>query len=205
MALREVLKYPDPALKVKAAAVDEVDDEVRALITDLTETMAKEAGLGLAATQIGVARRVIVLDVPDKSVGDEGDLRSVAEVKAERAVERHSSGGEEEGQDGYTSYFLKLVNPEIISAEGEVVFEEGCLSLPGIVADVRRHARIHLTALDEHGLPVEIKAGGLMAIALQHEIDHLDGVVFIDRVSRLKRSLLLRKYKRFMESEDEDQ
>ncbi len=203
MALREVLKYPDPALKVKAAVVDEVDDDVRALIADLIETMYKEAGLGLAATQIGVARRVIVLDVPDKEVGADAEIKSVSEIKAERAVEELANEGED-GQPGHARYLLKLVNPEIISADGEVVFEEGCLSLPGIVADVRRHACIQLKALDENGLPVVIKAAGLIAIALQHEIDHLDGVVFIDRVSRLKRSLLIRKYKRFMASEGED-
>ncbi len=203
MALREVLKYPDPALKVKAAVIDEVDDEVRELIKDLIETMYKEAGLGLAATQIGVARRVIVLDVPDKEVGADAEIKSVSEIKAERAVEELANE-DEAGQAGHARYLLKLVNPEIISGEGEVVFEEGCLSLPGIVADVRRHERIQLKALDENGLPVVIKAAGLMAIALQHEIDHLDGVVFIDRVSRLKRSLLIRKYKKFMASEDED-
>ncbi len=203
MALREVLKYPDPALKVKAAVVGEVDDEVRALITDLIETMYKEAGLGLAATQIGVARRVIVLDVPDKEVGADAEIKSVSEIKAERAVEELPNEGED-GQAGHARYLLKLVNPEIISGEGEVVFEEGCLSLPGIVADVRRHARIQLKALDENGMPVVINAAGLMAIALQHEVDHLDGVVFIDRLSRLKRSLLIRKYKKFMASEDED-
>ncbi len=203
MALREVLKYPDPALKVKAAVIDEVDDEVRELIKDLIETMYKEAGLGLAATQVGVARRVIVLDVPDKEVGADAEIKSVSEIKAERAVEELANE-DEAGQAGHARYLLKLVNPEIISGEGEVVFEEGCLSLPGIVADVRRHAWIHLKALDENGLPVVIKAAGLMAIALQHEIDHLDGVVFIDRVSRLKRSLLIRKYKKFMASEDED-
>ncbi|VAW39268.1 Peptide deformylase [hydrothermal vent metagenome] len=202
MALREVLKYPDPALKVKAASVGEVDAEVRALIADLVETMYREEGLGLAATQVGVARRVIVLDVPDKAIGKDAEVRSVSEIKAERAIEQLKGEGD---QAGHARYLLKLVNPEIISAEGEVVFEEGCLSLPGIVADVKRHARILLKALDEEGRPVEIKAGGLMAIALQHEVDHLDGVVFIDRVSRLKRSLLIRKYRRFMASEDEDQ
>jgi len=203
MALREVLKYPDPSLKVKAAVVETVDDDVRALIKDLIETMYKEAGLGLAATQIGVARRVIVLDVPDKEVGADAEIKSVSDIKAERAVEELANEGED-GLAGHARYLLKLVNPEIISGEGEVVFEEGCLSLPGIVADVRRHARIQLKALDENGLPVVINAAGLMAIALQHEIDHLDGVVFIDRVSRLKRSLLIRKYKRLMASEDED-
>ncbi len=201
MVLREVLKYPDPALKVKAAVVEKVDDALRAFIADMIETMYKEEGLGLAATQVGVAKRVIVLDVPDKAVGKDAEVRSVSEIKAQRAIEQQNGGDD---QVGHARYLLKLVNPEIISAEGEVVFEEGCLSLPGIVADVKRHARIYLKALDEYGLPVEINAGGLMAIALQHEIDHLDGVVFIDRVSRLKRSLLLRKYKKFMESEDED-
>lgn len=199
MALMKILKYPDPFLKEKALPVDEVNDEVRSLISDMVETMYDDAGLGLAATQVGVGKRIIVLDVPDKSVGEggeAGEVRRVAEVKAERVVTQ-------EGDEGVTRYLLKLVNPEIVSGEGEVVFEEGCLSLPGIVADVRRRARVHLKALDEEGTPVEIKAGGLMAIALQHEIDHLDGVVFIDRISRLKRGLLLRKYKKLRAEEEE--
>ena len=204
MALREVLKYPDPLLKVKAAPVEEVDDEGRALIRDMMETMYKEAGLGLAATQIGVAKRVIVLDVPDKEIGADAEVRSVSEIKAERAIEQQKmDAGDYEGK-AHTRYLLRLVNPEIISSSGEVVFEEGCLSLPGIVADVKRPAYIHLKALDEEGAPVEIKTGGLMAIALQHEIDHLDGVVFIDRISRLKRGLLLRKYKKLLALEEEE-
>jgi peptide deformylase len=157
----------------------------------------------LAATQIGVAKRVIVLDVPDKQVG-EGGVTSVAEIKAERGIPCQPGQPDEDGEDSPDRYLLRLVNPEIISTDGEVVFEEGCLSLPGIVADVRRSAWLHLKALDEEGMPVDIKVGGLMAIALQHEIDHLDGVVFIDRISRLKRGLLVRKYKKLMASEDEE-
>jgi peptide deformylase len=203
VALRNILKYPDPLLKVKADVVAEVTDDIRDLISDLVETMYGDGGLGLAATQIGVAKRVIVLDVPDKPVG-EGGVTSVAEIKAERGILCQPGEECEDGEATPDRYLLRLVNPEIISSDGSVIFEEGCLSLPGIVADVKRPAWVHLKALDEEGMPIEIKVGGLMAIALQHEIDHLDGVVFVDRISRLKRSLLLRKYKKLMASDDED-
>jgi len=170
--LLEILKYPDPFLKTKAEPVEEVDDDVRRLIDDMAETMYHARGVGLAAVQVGVARRVIILDVPTDSEGPERRRGLVA-----------------------------LVNPEIRSAEGRTKYEEGCLSIPGVTADVIRAERVVVGALDRDGREVEIEAGGLLAIALQHEIDHLDGILFIDRLSRLKRDLIKRRLKKALAQE----
>ncbi|MFQ5585312.1 MAG: peptide deformylase [Thermodesulfobacteriota bacterium] len=169
MTLLNVLTYPDPFLRTKAKPVDEVDESVRQLIDDMVETMHSARGIGLAATQVGDDRRIIVLDVPEE--------------------EEH-----EKGKNLFT-----LVNPEIVSREGETKFEEGCLSVPGFTADVKRAATITVKALDREGKAVEFTAEELLSIAIQHEIDHLDGILFIDRLSRIKRELLKRKIKKVIE------
>lgn len=173
MTILNVLKYPDPFLKSTAEPVDKVDAEVKKLITDMVDTMYAARGIGLAAVQVGVARRVIVLDVPD----DEDETRVIGKN------------------------LIALINPEITCAEGTMVYEEGCLSVPGYTADVTRAEKITLTALSSEGEPVELEAEGLPAIAIQHEIDHLDGFLFIDRISRLKRELIKRKIKKALEAE----
>ena len=173
IALLEILKYPDPFLKTKAAPVETVDKSVKTLIAGMIETMYHARGIGLAAVQVGVDKRVIVLDVPDENV--------------------------EERQKGKN--LVALVNPEITRAEGETKYEEGCLSVPGITADVVRASEVTVKALDREGRPFTIDATGLFAIALQHEIDHLDGVLFIDRLSRLKKEIVKRKLKKAFEAE----
>lgn len=173
MAILEILKYPDPFLKTKASEVKSVDPSVKTLIADMIETMYHAKGIGLAAVQVGVGKRIIVLDVPDENV--------------------------EERQKGKN--LVALVNPRIIKTGGETKYEEGCLSVPGITADVVRASEVTVNALDREGRPVEIEASGLFAIALQHEIDHLDGVLFIDRLSRLKREIVKRKLKKAFEAE----
>lgn len=170
----EIIKYPDPFLKTHAARVDAVDESVRKLIDDMVETMYYARGIGLASVQVGDARRVIVLDVP----------------------------GEDEDERIKGKNLIALVNPEIVLVEGETTFEEGCLSVPGVTADVDRAARVRVQALDRDGKPFEVDAEGLLAIALQHEIDHLNGMVFIDRLSRLKRELVKRKYRKSLETEE---
>lgn len=173
MAILEILKYPDPFLKTKASEVKSVDPSVKTLIAEMIETMYHAKGIGLAAVQVGVDKRIIVLDVPDENV--------------------------EERQKGKN--LVALVNPRIIKTGGETKYEEGCLSVPGITADVVRASEVTVSALDREGMPVEIEASGLFAIALQHEIDHLDGVLFIDRLSRLKREIVKRKLKKAFEAE----
>jgi peptide deformylase len=147
---REILVYPDPFLARKAVPVAAVDDRIRALIRDMFETMYSAEGIGLAATQVGVGKRVIVLDV---SPVDE------------------------------TIPPLAVVNPEIVSRSGSVTGVEGCLSVPGVQGEVCRAETVLVRGLDERGNPHRIQAAGILSRALQHEIDHLDGILFIERVS----------------------
>jgi peptide deformylase len=158
--------YGDPVLRRKAEPVREVTDETRALVEGMFAVMAEARGLGLAGPQVGVGRRVFVLDVED----DEG-----------RRVRR------------------AFINPVMKEKSGSMVGEEGCLSIPGIYADVKRHARVVFEALDETGTPFRIEATGLLARAMQHELDHLDGVLFIDRLSLIRRHLLDSKLERIRE------
>jgi peptide deformylase len=149
-------------LRTPAAEIEEVDDELRRLIDDMFETMYKAEGVGLAGPQVGVSRRVIVVDVHDD------DLKPFA-----------------------------LINPRVVEASRETdKGEEGCLSIPGLSAAVERPAHVVVEGLDRDGNPLRVEGGGLLARCLQHEIDHLDGVLFIDRVSPLKRKMLIQKWKK---------
>ena len=147
---REILLYPDPFLGRKAAPVAAVNDRVRVLIRDMFETMYAAEGIGLAATQVGVGKRVIVLDVSP-----------VDETLAPMAV----------------------VNPEIVMRSGSVTGAEGCLSVPGVQGEVCRAETVEVRGMDEQGNPLRIRAAGILSRALQHEIDHLDGILFIERAS----------------------
>lgn len=158
--LREILIYPDPLLKQKAKPVAKVDDDVRELVADMVETMYAGKGVGLAATQIGVAQRIIVIDA---SPAQEGEKLRV------------------------------FINPELLEADGRTKYEEGCLSIPGETEEIERFQKVHVRALDEKGETFEVEAEGLLSIALQHEMDHLDGVVFVDRLSSLKRGVIRKR------------
>ena len=169
MALREILVVPDPRLKQVSKPVDKVDDELRALMDDMLETMYAAPGIGLAAVQVGVAKRVIVMDL---------------------------ARPEEEKQPRY------FVNPEILWASEETApYEEGCLSVPEIYDAVERPARCRLKYLGYDGQPVEEEAEGLYAVCIQHEFDHLEGVLFIDHLSRLKRERAVAKVKKLKRDE----
>lgn len=160
MALRPILKYPDPRLKQVAEPVKVVDEEIRRLVDDMAETMYDAPGVGLAANQIGVLLRVFVIDI----------------------------AGEDEPSD------LKVfINPEILSAEGTQTWEEGCLSFPGVMEEIKRAERVRVRALGRDGQPFELEADGLLAVAIQHENDHLNGVVMLDKLNAVKRKLLGRK------------
>lgn len=159
--VREIVIWPDPVLKQVAAPVDRVDDTIRRLLDDMSETMYAADGVGLAAPQIGVSQRLIVIDT---------SLRQPEQR------------------------LIHLVNPEIVGTEGKTVYTEGCLSIPGEAEEVERAAKVWVRALDYHGKPFEIVAeGDLLNIALQHEIDHLLGTVFVDHLSSLKRELIRRR------------
>jgi len=159
MAILEIKEYGEPVLREKALPVEEVTSEILNLIKDMIETMYTASGVGLAASQVGVPKRIILVD------------------------------GEEDG-------LMVLINPMIIKSEGEVVAEEGCLSVPDIYSQVKRSSKVTVKALNEKGDPIEITNEGLIARALQHEIDHLDGILFIDRIGRMERQILLNKLKK---------
>ncbi|THD57436.1 peptide deformylase [Phenylobacterium sp.] len=164
MALREILIVPDPVLKKVSARVDVVDDELRALMDDMLETMYAAPGIGLAAIQVGVPKRVIVMDLA------------------------------REGEEAAPQYF---VNPEILWASEETApYEEGCLSVPEIYDEVERPAQVKLRYMNYAGDTIEEDAEGLYAVCIQHEMDHLDGVLFIDHLSRLKREQAVKKVKK---------
>jgi peptide deformylase len=158
MAIRTILHYPDPRLRQVARPVTTVDDEIRRLVDDMAETMYAAPGIGLAAVQINVAQRVVVIDVSEN--------RNALQV---------------------------FINPEIIERDGKQVFEEGCLSVPGVFDEVERARHIRVRALDRHGQPFELEAEALLATCIQHELDHLDGKVFVDYLSRLKQSRIRKK------------
>ncbi|MDX1738644.1 MAG: peptide deformylase [Alphaproteobacteria bacterium] len=168
MAILEILVAPHPVLKKKALPVEEVNDEIRQLLDDMLDTMYDAPGIGLAAPQIGVSKRVIVMDIGDEETG-----RSP----------------------------MKMVNPEVVwESEDLASYDEGCLSFPEQYASVDRPAEVKISYLDETGKACEIAADGLLATCVQHEIDHLDGITFVDHLSSLKRNVIMRKLKKIMKT-----
>jgi peptide deformylase len=161
MALLPILEYPDPRLKKVATPVAAVTPDVRKLVRDLAETMYSAPGVGLAATQVNIHKRVIVIDISEHK----DDLRA-------------------------------FINPELLSAEGEAESEEGCLSVPGYYDKVTRAARIRVRAQDQQGATFELDADGLLAVCIQHEMDHLQGKVFVEYLSPLKRARLAAKLRK---------
>jgi peptide deformylase len=161
MALLPILHYPDERLHTIAAPVATVDDRIRTLVRDMAETMYAAPGIGLAATQVDVHERVVVIDI--------SDARNELQV---------------------------FINPEIIDSSGEEESEEGCLSVPGIFDLVRRAATVKVRALDENGVLRVVEADGLLAVCIQHEMDHLQGKVFVEYLSRLKQQRIAAKLKK---------
>lgn len=158
MSILNILHYPDPRLRERALPVETVDDTIRRLVDDMLETMYDAPGIGLAATQVNVARRVVVIDI-----------------------------SEERNQP------LALINPEIVARDGVEEMEEGCLSVPGFFEKVERAEHVKVTAVDRNGKPFELETGGLLAVCIQHELDHLDGKLFVDYLSGLKRNRIRKK------------
>lgn len=168
MALLEILEFPDERLRKKALPVKRVDDAVRQLVEDMFETMYQAPGVGLAATQVNVQKRIIVIDVSENK-----------------------------------DQPLCLINPEIVAKEGVEESEEGCLSVPGIFDKVRRAEKVKVRALDQTGKPLELEADQLLAVCIQHEIDHLDGKLFVDYLSPLKRQRIRKKLLKAQRQEKE--
>jgi peptide deformylase len=171
MTARPIVLAPDPVLKAKAKPVDRVDDGVRALMNDMLESMYASQGVGLAANQIGILQRVLVMDVAPKDEAPQP---------------------------------MKMANPEIIAkSEETAVNQEGCLSLPDFYADIERPARVTVRYLDENNEQKTLDADGWLAVCVQHEIDHLDGVLFVDHLSALKRGMILRKMQKLKRSQQD--
>jgi peptide deformylase len=158
MAILNILHFPDPRLRTVARPVEQVDDAVRQLLDDMLETMYAAPGIGLAATQVNIGKRIVVIDI-----------------------------SEERNQPLY------LINPEILELDGIEEMEEGCLSVPGVYELVQRADRVRIKALGRDGEPFEMTADGLLAVCIQHEIDHLDGKLFVDYLSQLKRTRIRKK------------
>ena len=161
MALKQILTEPNKILREKSSLVEKVDEDIQKLMDDMLETMYAAPGIGLAAIQVGVPKRVIVLDIAQKD-GPKNPM-----------------------------YF---VNPEIIETSSSIsTYEEGCLSVPGQFAEIDRPDKCHIKYLDYYGQPKEIKAEGMLATCIQHEIDHLEGILFIDYLSKLRKSMIIKK------------
>jgi peptide deformylase len=160
MAIREILEYPDPRLREVAKPVAAVTDEIRTLIDDMAETMYAAPGCGLAATQLGIDKRIFVIDVASED--EPSELRA-------------------------------FINPEITATDGTQLWNEGCLSFPGVSEEIKRAERVKVRALDRDGKAFELEADGLLAVAIQHENDHLNGVLMIDKLSALKKRMMSRK------------
>jgi peptide deformylase len=156
----EILKYPDPRLREVAKPVPAVTDEIKRLVDDMAETMYAAPGCGLAATQLGIAHRIFVIDVASEN--EPSDLRV-------------------------------FINPEILQLEGTQTWTEGCLSFPGVTEEIKRANQVRVRALNRDGVPFELEADGLLAVAIQHETDHLNGVLMIDKLSALKKRMMSRK------------
>lgn len=166
MSLLPILEVPDPRLKLVSTPVDKVDDELRALIADMFETMYDAPGIGLAAIQVGVPKRIVVMDLQEE---EDEDGKPIREPRV-------------------------FVNPEILDpSDDQNTYNEGCLSVPDQFADVDRPATCRVKWLDEHGKAHDEVFTGLLATCIQHEMDHLEGIVFLDHLSRLKRQMIMKK------------
>lgn len=181
MTIQPLVYLPDPRLREPSKAVDQVDDDVRRLVADMFDTMNEAEGLGLAAVQVGVHRRIVVLDVPlpDDPEPKDGETR-----KANPLV---------------------LINPRILSlGDDRRVHEEGCLSIPEFRLEIERPGSLRLAYLDSEGKAQELQASGLLATAIQHELDHLDGRLIIDFLSKLRRDIVIRKYRKLAKAGEFD-
>jgi peptide deformylase len=166
MAVLEIVTYPDSTLTRRAEEVEKVDGKIRKLLSDMVDTMYANGGIGLAAPQVGVSKRVIVMDV--------------------RPYDPSAS-------------LVSIINPEVVEEGEEIIHEEGCLSVPGCVEGIKRRQWIKVRGLDERGREIEVEGEGMLAIALQHEIDHLNGRVILDRMSRVKKNLYKKRLQKAKE------
>lgn len=189
MALLEILYLPNPVLREKSEPVTEFGPSLKKLVSDMAETMVWAKGIGLAAVQVGVKKRLLIIDIGDLNEDDsyvEGD-----EESEQRLAERRKE-----------SKLEVFINPTIVESDGEIEYEEGCLSVPGVYSVVRRKEKLKLRYQDVDGKTHEIETHGLRSIVLQHEMDHLDGVVFTDRLGPMQRMTVLNRYNKLQKSKE---
>jgi len=167
MALLEIRKYPEKILKKKTTPIENIDSDTQQLIENMLDTMHAARGIGLAANQVGILKRLCVVDT---------------------------------SQENENNSIIVLINPLIIEKEGSIESSEGCLSIPGCSTGIKRAERVYVSGLDRNGKPINIEGTGLLARALQHEIDHLDGLLIFDRMSPIKREFFKRRYKKLLSS-----
>lgn len=179
MAKLEVLTYPNPILKRKSVKIENINSKIVTLAKDMLDTMYLENGVGLAAPQVGELVRMIVIDTRPTDEDGKPKLDTMTELEQK------------------ISYPLILINPEVVKKEGKIKWEEGCLSVPGYVDGVERAKYIECKALNEKGEEVLLKTDGLLAVCIQHEIDHLDGKLFIERLSAIKTAMIKNKIKKY--------
>lgn len=165
-----IVVYPDKRLKEVSQEVENFDAQLHELLDNMYDTMMESNGIGLAAIQVAVAKRVLLLCIPD-----------------------------EEGEQHYDD-LLEIINPVISNEDGVIVYQEGCLSVPSFYEDIERHERLTLTYYDRHGKPQSLEAEGLLSVAIQHEIDHLDGKLFIEKLSYTRRKKFEKEYKKLLKS-----
>ena len=192
MAIRPLVILPDAQLRLVSTPVEEITPEIRTLVADMFETMYDAPGIGLAAIQIGVPWRVVTLDVAKRAASekDEG--------------EPDEAGDAQEKRDAQPREPMAFINPEITWSSDETsIYEEGCLSIPEYYEEVERPASVKVSYMDLDGKRQEIEADGLLATCLQHEIDHLNGVLFIDHISKLKRDRVIKKFAKAAKREAE--
>jgi len=193
MTKRDIVTLPDPVLRQVSSAIETVDDEVRRLLDDMLETMYDAPGIGLAAIQIGVPKRIVTIDVSARGRDDDRTGENAADEAPEGKDENLPAGP------------LFLINPVILSTSDErSVYEEGCLSIPDYYAEVERPAEVRVRYVGYDGREQELTADGLLATCIQHEIDHLDGRLFIDYLSKLKRDLVVRKFAKAARAAEKD-
>jgi peptide deformylase len=204
MALLEIYTYPAEVLLKKATPVETIDDGVKQLISDMGETMFDAPGVGLAAPQVGQSLRIIVYNPnaanPDKKEDEENEENEERGAKENQDGDRdgdQDDGKEKKPKEEEPKEFKALINPEIIASSGSIVSEnEACLSVPDYSSDVKRFETVTVRGLNLDGKKLQFDAHGLLAVIMQHEIDHLDGVLYIDRISVLKRNMYKKKVKK---------
>jgi peptide deformylase len=192
VATLKIIHYPDPRLRLKSAPVEVFDQDLKTLARDLAETMYEANGIGLAAIQVAVPKRILVIDIGGMEhdeefiEGDDESERRLASKRTEKKLE-------------------VFINPQIVISDGEIEYEEGCLSVPGVYAKVCRKEHLKLRYQDLSGKIIEEETHGLRSIVLQHEMDHLDGIVFPDRLSPLMKMMILQKYTKLQKEPVEEE